>query len=91
MKIGDKVLCMKNCKRGHLIKGQTYIINSQKIQQDEINSLNEIEIISIVKPNDSNLSWFRVETCKGCWNFDEYFISIKEQRKQKLKKLKCIK
>ena len=81
MKKGDKVLCVVNCKLG-FTKGQTYIINSQ-----EINYI--FEIISIIQPHHNRgLAWFRVnQPGEGYWNFDDYFITIKKQRKLKLEKL----
>ena len=79
MKIGDKILCIENCNRHRIsfIKGKTYIINS--IQNGEI-YISDREYSTLE-------AFFKIISHPNYWNFDDFFINIKEQRKFKLEKL----
>jgi ABC-type dipeptide/oligopeptide/nickel transport system ATPase component len=76
MKVGNKLICIRN-KETNNIKGSIYKI--LEIEADAISVSDE--------PNSDHFNWFCPYYKDCCWVFSYYFITIKEQRKQKLKKI----
>ena len=79
MKVGDNIICKKT--RGYFnLKNNTYKI---------LNIKNDVNLIavSVEKNNYHFCCYYSSIFNEKCFVFDEYFISLKEYRKLKLKKI----
>jgi uncharacterized protein (DUF1015 family) len=81
LKLGDKLLCIKTYTS--LYRGELYFKN--KIYAVTDISYNEYIYENSYEINDT--FWFCFDE-NSIYNIEEFFISLKEQRKQKLLKLK---
>lgn len=84
MKTGDKIFCKKSAKLEY-VENNYYTIKDVQITDN-----GKCKVITIVG-EIFNLNFIRptidVDTYWDNWIFDEYFIPIKEQRKEKLLKI----
>jgi len=91
MKKGDKILCIKNLGTMFMFqKDNNYIIDETTTYDKISHSIySEEENVSCVIINDDRLgrTAFTLTRYRDCFYFYDYFITLKEQRKQKLKNL----
>ena len=87
MKIGDKILCINNCDTLYLKNNYYYICeiarDKWKVDQAEL-----YEVIYIKSEENSIFGFGNYYTSNDTIvTFNDFFINIKERRKQKLEKL----
>lgn len=91
LKKGDKVYCINNLGSGTRIheKGNFYDID-EVVTYDEISHDDSSPDIPCVIINDNRIgrTAFLLERYRDCYYFYDYFITLKELRKQKLNNIK---
>jgi hypothetical protein len=80
VKVGDKIVCIKsyNIKRNEIINNVIYTIY-------KFDYMDNIECV-VINQNENNW-FFSLEEYDRYFYFYEYFIPLKEIRKQKLEKI----
>lgn len=87
MKIGDKIYCIKSYGKSlnycQFVEGQSYIIKSI------FYVAKKIYVERVGRDGGKYSTGFNINNCDeiGWDNFTDHFISVKQQRKQKLDKI----
>jgi len=83
MKIGNKIICIRKYKL------DDYIIYEKNNIYTITDIIDEFNIMSSRYVIDNYLSFY-IKPQMSDWCFDDYFISLKKSRKQKLEKIKSL-